>query len=246
LPDDLAPELAGAGISGTIVVQAAPTLAETEFLLGLSERHDFIKGVVGWLDFDGADFAGDLKRLLDHGKLVGLRPMLQDLDDDGFVLRPRVIDNLKRLADTRLVFEYLIFPRHLAAVAESLRRVPGLKAVIDHLSKPPIRQGALEPWARQLTAVAAFPNAACKISGLFPEEQDAGWSLAAFAPFLAHALDVFGPGRLIWGSNWPVSLLATDYQTTHDAIAALLAPVLGLDELAAVFGGNAVRLYGLA
>ena len=245
LPDNLRAELDAIGVDGTILVQAAPTPAETRFLLDLAAQNHFILGVVGWLDFDSDSFARELDALLKQDKLVGLRPMLQDLDDDAYILRPRVIDNLKRVADTRLVFEYLTFPRHLDAVAESLHRVPGLNAVIDHLSKPPIGTGVLDPWAQRLAAVAGFPNVSCKISGLFPEELNGDWSAAGFAPFLTHALDLFGPDRLIWGSNWPVSLLVTDYRTTHDALKELLEPQLSLAEMKSVFGGNAERVYGL-
>ncbi len=245
LPADLQGEMSTCGIDGTIVVQAAPTLAETRFLLDLAAQNHFILGVVGWLDFESDNFAADLDALLNQDKLVGLRPMLQDLDDDVYILRPRVIDNLKRVADTRLVFEYLTFPRHLDAVAESLHRVPDLKAVIDHLSKPQIETGALEPWAQKLATVAGFPNVFCKISGLFPEELNADWSPVGFAPFLMTALDLFGADRLIWGSNWPVSLLVTDYRTTHDTLKGLLEPHLSPAEMRSVFGGNAERVYGL-
>lgn len=244
LPADLLAAMRQVGVERTIVVQAAPTLDETMFLLELAEAHDWIAGVVGWLDFESPDFARALATLLDFPKLVGLRPMLQDLDDDAYIVRPQVLDNLRRVADTRLVFEYLTFTRHLDHVATSLREVPGLKAVIDHLSKPPIASGELSPWAEKIAAVAAFPNVSCKVSGMVTEADHAAWQAADLAPYVAHVLDVFGPERLIWGSDWPVALLAADYRRVHDTAMALLAPRATAAELDAIFGGNAQALYG--
>jgi L-fuconolactonase len=171
--------------------------------------------------------------------------MLQDLADDAYIVRPAVLDNLRRVADTRLVFEYLTFTRHLDHVVTSLQLVPGLRAIVDHLSKPPIGSGALSPWAERIAAVAAFPNVSCKVSGMVTEADHRAWRPADLEPYVAHVLDVFGPRRLVWGSDWPVALLAADYERVHDTAQALLEPRVSAADLAAIFGGNAQRLYGL-
>ncbi|RIX99667.1 amidohydrolase [Aureimonas flava] len=245
MPEDLEPLLRRAGIDRTVLVQAAATEAETEFLLDIAARTPFVAGVVGWLDMDSDGFPERLAHHRANPHLVGLRPMLQGLDDDAFILRPRVLDNLRRVADTGLAFDILTFPRHLPHVAEALERVPGLRAVVDHLSKPSIASGALDPWRADIAAIAAFPNVCCKVSGMVTEAK-ADWALADLEPYVDHVAACFGADRLLFGSDWPVATLAASYGEVAHAARVLLGRRFGVDDMAKVFGGNAARFYGLA
>jgi L-fuconolactonase len=242
LPGDLTPLLQGAGIDGTILVQAAPTMAETEFLLTLAERHAFIKGVVGWVDFDSPAAVQDIDRLAAHAALVGLRPMIQDIADDDWMLRPALTPVLNAMAARGLTFDALVLPRHLGNLGRLLARHPDLRVVIDHGAKPQIRDGAFDDWAAQMTLLAQRTTAFCKLSGLVTEAAP-NWTAAVIAPYVRHLLDTFGPERLIWGSDWPVCTLAARYAQWLDAAEALV----GDDPAAraAVFGANAQRAYRL-
>lgn len=245
LPEHLQPHLQANGIEATVLVQAAPTVAETEFLLELSDRYPFIAGVVGWLDLEGDDFPRQLERLQRHPNFKGVRPMLQDLPDDAWILRPRVQEALRLLAEREVAFDFLVFPRHLPHVVTTLEAIPGLRAVIDHLAKPPIARGELEPWRTWLARVAQFPGVMCKLSGMVTEADHQQWRPEHLAPYVHHALDLFGPDRVMFGSDWPVCLLAASY----DRVVAALREALGsrltpeLDD--ALFGGNAARFYRL-
>lgn len=241
-PADLAPLMARTGIAQTIVVQAAETEAETEFLLDLAASTEFVAGVVGWLDMDGDGFAARLDRFRAHPKFVGLRPMLQESSDDRFILRPRVLENLARVARAGLPFDVLSFPRHLPHVRDALGRTPGLRAVVDHLSKPPVAAGTLDPWRAEIAALAALPDVSCKLSGLVTEAGD-GWTPERLRPYVDHVVDCFGPDRLMFGSDWPVCTLQASYAEVVNAARTLLGRHFGPSEMARVFGGNARRFY---
>lgn len=243
LPADLAPHLDAAGVSRTILVQAAETDAETDFLLDLAEATPFVAGVVGWIDLDGADFPRRFAALRRAPKLVGLRPMLQDCPDDAFILRPRVLDNLAAVAESGLAFDILCFTRHLPHVREALSRTPGLRAVLDHCAKPGIAAGRLDRWRDEVAALAAIPGVRCKVSGLVTEAAPDGWTPADLRPVVEHVLASFGPGRLMFGSDWPVCTLAASYGEVFDAARTLLAPHLGPADMERVFGGNAEAFY---
>lgn len=244
MPEDLRPLLARAGIDRTVLVQAAETEAETAFLLDIAERTDFVAGVVGWLDMDDDAFPARLAELRKNPWLVGLRPMLQDHEDDAFILRPRVLRNLGVVADSGLAFDILTFPRHLPHVVTALKAVQSLRAVVDHVSKPAIAAGTLDPWRDDLAAVAAFPNVSCKVSGLVTEA-GADWALADLRPYVDHVAAVFGEDRLMFGSDWPVATLAASYGEVGNAARALLGRHFGPEGMAKIFGGNAARFYGL-
>jgi len=245
LPSDLAPLLRRAGVHRSIVVQAAATEAETAFLLDLAASEDFIAGVVGWLDMEDPAFATKLDALAAHPKFVGLRPMLQDIDDDAYILRPAVLSSLRAIRDRNVAFDFLTFPRHLPHVAEALEAVPGLRAVIDHLSKPPIATGMTQGWADDLHRVAQHPNVFCKLSGMITEACHDSWSPDDLAPFVAHAVSAFGAKRLMFGSDWPVCLLAGSYAEVINALRSVLQNHISNDEMAGVLGGNAARFYRL-
>lgn len=245
LVEDLRPHLRKSAVARTVLVQAAPTEAETDFLLDLASRTEFIAGVTGWLDLADPGFPYRLARYRLHPKFVALRPMLQDLRDDAWILEPAVLGNLRHIAELKFPFEFLTFPRHLPHVLRALEQTPGLHAVIDHLSKPPIASGALEPWASLIRRVADFPDVHCKLSGMVTEADHARWSPDSLAPYVNHVVDVFGVDRLLFGSDWPVCRLAAEYGEVVNALRTILSARLGPQELAKVFGRNAERFYGL-
>lgn len=243
LPDDLAPLFAHHGIAGSVLVQAAPTEAETAFMLSLARSHGFIRGVVGWTDLASPDAPAHIAELATDPLLVGLRPMLQDLPDDDAILAPVVQPALAAMASHGLALDALIRPRHLQRLLMLRDLHPDLKIVIDHAAKPDIAGGDLADWARDLGAVAADGRTHCKLSGLVTEAA-AGWQVADLQPVAETVLSAFGPGRVMWGSDWPVLNMAGSYDQWVVASDALLA---GLDAAAQaqVRGGTAARFYGL-
>ena len=241
-PGDLAPILTRNGVYRTILVQAAETEAETDFLLELAATTDYVAGVVGWLDLDAKDFPEKLARYRSNPAFVGLRPMLQCQDDDAFILRPRVLEHLQLVAEEGIAFDILSFTRHLPHVLKALDRVPSLKAVVDHLSKPEIAAGTLDPWRDLIEEVAGFPNVHCKISGMVTEAS-ANWSVDDFRPYVDHVFACFGEDRLMFGSNWPVATLAGSYEQVLNLSRTLVGPYVGRDGAAKIFEHNAARFY---
>ena len=241
LPGDLKPLLAAAGIDGTILVQAAPTVAETEFMLGLAREEPFIRGVVGWVDFEDPSAPGEIARLSRQSTLVGLRPMIQDIAQDNWMLGERLVPAFDALIAADLTFDALTLPRHLSALRELLARHPNMRTVIDHGSKPQIRDGIMDGWEQDMSALASETSAFCKLSGLVTEAR-ADWTVDDLRPYVDHLLDTFGPDRLVWGSDWPVCTLASSYGRWVDATGELLSE-LTENETSAIFGGNAARAY---
>ena len=243
LPADLAPLLDAAQIDRTILVQAAPTEAETRFLLALARATPFVAGVVGWVDFAAADAPARIARLCADPALVGLRPMLQDIADEEWILDPahgRVFDAMTR---GRLRFDALVKPRHLPALAEFLERHPDLPVVIDHGGKPDITRNGLTVWATYIRHIGADTQALCKLSGL-ASEAGSGWSAQTLEPYVEVLLDAFGPQRLMWGSDWPVLNEAGDYAGWLGVADTLTAHLCAADR-AAIFGGTAAKFYGV-
>lgn len=245
LPADLRPLLLRHGIQKTIVVQAAQTRAETDFLLELAAADDSIAGVVGWLDMDSPDFGRQFEQYRKCAKFIGIRPMLQDIPDDRWILRPRVLDSLRLIAAVDFPFEFLTYPRHLAFVLQVLDEVPGLRAVIDHLSKPKIRAGELEPWKDWIAQASRHNNLFCKLSGMITEADHQRWSASDLRPYVEHVVECFGPGRVMFGSDWPVCLLAGSYDQVITVLKEVLSPMLNADVERKIFGENAVRFYKL-
>ena len=245
LPVDLHPLLLRHGIQKAVVVQAAQTVAETEFLLDLAAADDSIAGVVGWLDMEGSSFAEQFEHYKKCRKFIGIRPMLQDLADDGWILRPRVLEALRLIADADFPFEFLTYPRHLPFVLKVLDRVAGLRAVIDHISKPEIRDGRLEPWRELMAEVAQNKNVFCKLSGMITEADQQHWSADDLRPYVEHVMECFGLDRVMFGSDWPVCLLAGSYDQVLSVLRELLSS--SSDETAEqkLFGANAERFYKL-
>jgi L-fuconolactonase len=240
-PSDLAPLLKPGGLDATILVQAAATEAETWFLLEIASRTPFVAGVVGWTALDAPGTLANIEKLAVEPLLVGLRPMLHDLDDEDWVLRPDVASALQAMVGHRLVFDALVRPRHLSRLLLLADRHPTLPVVIDHAAKPDMR-GSWDPrWAADMAALAQRPNVTCKLSGLLTEAGE-GAGLEELRPWFAHVLHIFGPSRLIWGSDWPVVTLAAEYGRWWQITQDLLAP-LAPAEREAILGGNAARIY---
>jgi L-fuconolactonase len=238
---DLAPLLAAARIEGTILVQAAPTEAETMFLLDIAESAEVVRGVVGWTDFDAADAVARIEALAERNDLVGLRPMVQDIADDDWLLRPALAPLLRAMADAGLVFDALVLPRHLPRLLQVVDRHPDLTFVLDHFGKPHLATGEIERWRRDIASLAERPNLVCKLSGLVTEAR-ADWQIADLRPAVDHVLACFGPARMLWGSDWPVVDLAGGYAKWL-AAAQTLMDSLSAEENEAVFGGTAARVY---
>lgn len=242
-PDDLVPHLHKNAINGTILVQAAPTVAETEYMLGLCAAHPFVKGVVGWVDFEAPDVAQTLSRLAQNPALVGVRPMIQDIDDVNWMLGDHLTPAYQAVIAHDLVFDALTTPQHLPNLHRLLQRHPKMRVVIDHASKPDIAGGAFDGWAADMARLAADTPASVKLSGLVTEA-GAGWTVADLKPFTDHLLDSFGPHRVIWGSDWPVCTLAASYEVWCAATGHLLGD-LDPAQRRAVLGENAMRVYGI-
>ncbi|HEX7390053.1 MAG TPA: amidohydrolase family protein [Acidiphilium sp.] len=232
---------AAADIDGVVLVQAAPTGAETRLLLDIArESNGFVRGVVGWTDLAAPDAPERIATLATDPLLKGLRPMLQDIADPDWILHADVARGLDAMARAGLSLDLLIRPVHLPHCLTLARRHPGLAMVIDHCAKPDIAGGDFAPWAGLMETVAAETGISCKLSGLVTEA--AGNDIA---PFARHAIRTFGPDRLIWGSDWPVLTLAGTYRNWRDTALALVEPELP-GAGAKIFGGNAVRFYKLA
>jgi L-fuconolactonase len=244
LPGDLAPLLQTNSIEGTVAVQARQTLDETQWLLELASQYPFIKGVVGWVDLGSPDLPAQLARFCAHPRFCGVRHVVQDEPDDQFMLRDDFQRGIVTLAEFGLTYDILILPRHLSVACQLVGRFPAQLFVLDHVAKPLIRDGLLEPWATEMRRLALFPNVWCKVSGLVTEADWQRWQPADFWPYLDVVFEVFGPGRIMFGSDWPVCTLAAGYKEVVDIIAEYTTQ-LSIDEQADVWGQTARRFYGL-
>lgn len=244
LPQDLAPLLERHGFDGCIAVQARQSLEESRWLLELCDAHPWILGVVGWVDLRSPALADELDLFADHPRFVGVRHIAQDEPDDEFLLRADFCRGVALLEPYDLAYDVLVYPRQLRAAIGLVERFPQQTFVLDHLAKPPVREGATEPWATQLRELAALPNVSCKLSGLVTEADWVRWTPRALARYLDVALEAFGVERVMFGSDWPVCLVASSWARWLETIEAWLG-LLSPDERAAVLGGNAARIYRL-
>jgi L-fuconolactonase len=238
---DLTPHLSTAGIEGTILVQAAPTEAETMFLLDIADSAEVVRGVVGWTNFDAAGGAARIDALAARNLLVGLRPMVQDIADDDWLLGPALAPLLTAMARNGLIFDALVLPRHLPKLLQVIARHPDLTFVLDHCGKPRLATGEIATWQRDVALLAEHPNIVCKLSGLVTEAAP-DWRIADLRQAVDHVVTCFGPQRLLWGSDWPVVDLARGYAAWFVAAETLLADLSPFDK-AAIFGRNAARIY---
>ena len=244
LPRDLKSEISKAGIDGVVSVQARQTIAETVWLLELAGQNDFIRGVVGWVPLVSPKIRVDLEHLADRPKLKAVRHVLQDEPDDHYMLRDDFNRGVSALKDFGLRYDILIFERHLPQAIRLIDRHPQQTFILDHVAKPKIRAGELSPWRQNMQTLAERPNVYCKISGMVTEADWKNWTPAQLRPYLDVALEAFGPARLMFGTDWPVCLVACDYQRWHQTVSDFIAP-LSKSEQAQIMGKTAVEAYGL-
>ena len=249
LPSDMKAAMTSAGIDGTIAVQARQSLDETRWLLDLADTTDAIRGVVGWAPIAGEEFPGVMEQFDGRAKLKGLRHVIQDELDPHYILREDFNAGIRTLVASGLVYEILIFERHLEDAIHFVDEHPQQPFVLDHIAKPLIAAGQLEPWAARMIELGRRENVCCKLSGMVTEadwhaDPAAARSLATLKPYLDVVVEAFGPSRLMAGSDWPVCLLATGYAQWFDLLRSYFASFSDA-ERTAVFGGNAIEVYGL-
>lgn len=244
LPADLKPLLEPEGFDGSIAVQARQDTEETNWLLHLAAENEFIKGVVGWVDLCSPDVGAELERLADHAKFVGVRHVLQDDPDDLFMLRMDFKRGIGLLAEHGLAYDLLLYPRHLPTAARLVREFPDQQFVLDHIAKPLIADGLIEPWDRDIRELAEFDNVWCKLSGMVTEAGWNDWTKEDFRPYLDVVLEAFGPDRLMIGSDWPVCTLSGKYAETMGIVQDY---VTNLDpaQQERILGGTCAEFYGV-
>ena len=242
-PDDLRAHLSQCAVGGTILVQAAPSIAETEYCLAVARGCDFVKGVVGWIDFEASDAMAQLERLAGDPLLVGLRPMVQSIAEPGWLLQDSLAPLFTAMTTHKLPLDGLVLAHQIGDLDRLAQRHRDLAIVLDHGGKPPIASDAFGDWSQAISSLARNPNTHCKLSGLWTE---AGGDISpeTIRPWVSHLLDCFGPQRLMWGSDWPVIELAGDFGDWFAQCEALLDDLSG-DEQAAIFGRNGRRFYGI-
>ena len=246
-PDDLAPSLRAAGVEATVLVQTRSSFEETVDFLAIAAATPFVRGVVGWVDLTDAavgDTLAELRERPGGDHLVGIRHQAHDEPDPDWLIRDEVVRGVEAVGRAGLVYELLVRTRELPAALLLARRLPDVPFVVDHIAKPPIAHGSLEPWASRMAPFAELGHVACKVSGMVTEADWSSWTQADLRPYVDHVVRVFGPERLLFGSDWPVCLLAATYGGVIDAARQTLDG-LGGDDLAKVFGGTAERLYRL-
>ena len=247
LMDELEPELEKAKIDFTVIVQTVPTPDETPEFLDLSLTHPKICAVVGWLDLESTDIRPQLDQYLSHpgGKnLVSIRDIAQDKPDPNWFLREDVIKNIHRMAEYGLTFDILTKPPQLAAAVEMVKQSPQNTFVLDHISKPYIAKNEMQPWADQISEIASHENVFVKVSGLFTEADWHNWNHQTFAPYLDHILNTFTPARMMFGSDWPVCLLAATYADTINLMEEFVKE-FSVSEQESFWANNARRAYKL-
>lgn len=245
LPADLEPHLKAAGVDRSVLVQTQHNLAESRWALKLAEQHEFIAGVVGWLDLASDACEDQLLEFKDHPKFVGVRHVVQDEPDDDFIVRPDVLRGLKSLEKHGVPYDLLFYVKHLHHVPTLARHLPDLPMVIDHLSKPHIKEQRLDDWLPHFRAAAKFPNIYCKLSGMITEADWRRWTADDLKRYVQAALELFGPERLMYGSDWPVCELAGTYEQVFAALNEALGP-LSPSEHQEIFGATASRFYDLS
>jgi L-fuconolactonase len=244
LPADLRRELSANGVDASVAVQASQSEQETLFLLQLAGQHEEIAGVVGWVDLQAGNVKDRLEFFSQFPRLRGFRHIAQSEPDNNFLLGKDFCRGIACLRDFNFTYDLLIYPRQLPAAIELVKRFPQQPFVVDHLAKPLVRSGEMQPWAGQMEEMAAQRNAWCKLSGLITEAEWGKWTSQQLQPYLATVLKAFGPDRLMFGSDWPVCLLSGGYAQAKQLVveaAAHLAP----PQQQKIFGSNAISFYGL-
>ena len=244
LPSDLKPVFAKNGVDGCVAVQADQTLAETDFLLEHAHNNAFVKGVVGWVDLRSADVDKDLEKYAKDKHLKGYRHIVQEEADHNFMLRPDFLRGISKLEQYGAVYDILIFPHQLGSTLELVKKFPNQKFVIDHIAKPYIKDGFYDGWATMMKEVAKHENVYCKISGMITEADFNSWTPEQIHPYMLLALEAFGPERCMYGSDWPVCLVAGTYTQVKELTTNFISS-LSTTEQADILGLNAVEFYGL-
>jgi L-fuconolactonase len=243
LPKDAKPLMQAAGVEGCVLVAAADSLKETGFLMGLAESTGLIRGVVAWVDLLAPETAKDLAYWARFRKFKGIRPYLQDIPQDDWILRPELDPALQAAIDLGLTFDILIYPKHLPVIVKFIERYPKLRVIIDHMAKPVIRNGELDAWRKDIEQFRHLKHVHCKISGILTEAGP-GWAPERLKPYFDTVLDVFGPDRLVWGSDWPVVNLVADYPRWVKTVEGALGGLNAVDQQK-VWADNAIRFYSL-
>lgn len=245
LPQDLEPLLKAAGFDGSIAVQARQSLEETRRLLELAEQNEIVKGVVGWVDLRSPELDAQLERFAGHPKLVGARHVVQDEPDDEFMLRPEFRRGIARLAEYGLAYDVLIYVKHLPVALKLVRQFPEQRFVLDHIAKPLIADGRIEPWDQGIRELARSENVWCKLSGMVTEARWREWKAEDFRPYLDLVMEAFEPGRLMIGSDWPVCTVSASYSATMGLVRDYIGR-LSQVEKDAILGANCAEFYKIA
>jgi L-fuconolactonase len=245
LPHDLQPLLAAGGFDGSIAVQAQQTVQEARWLLELAEQNSFIKGVIGWVDLCSPEVREQLERLAVNRRLLGVRHIVQGELDDEFMLRPDFRRGIAQLAEFGLVYDLLLYPRHVPVATELVREFPQQTFVLDHIAKPAIAAAQIEPWDRDIRELAKCPNVSCKLSGMVTEARWAQWVRDDFRRYLDVVFEAFGPDRLMIGSDWPVCTLSADYASTMGIVTSYVEQLF-LQDRDEILGRTCARIYGVA
>lgn len=244
LPSDLEPQLQACGISRSIFVQTQHKLEENRWVLGLAQANPFLAGIVGWVDLASPDVEQQLEGFLGNPKFLGVRHITQDEPDDDYLIRPEVMRGLRVLEKHQVPFDLLLYVKHLRHVPRLAEDLPNLKMVIDHLAKPQIKSSGLEAWLPGFAAASRYPNIYCKLSGMVTEADWKHWKATDLRPYAEETLRLFGPARVMYGSDWPVCELAGSYQQVFGAARELVSE-LSADEQQQVFSGTARAFYGI-
>lgn len=242
LPDSLEPILKRCGVGKTILVQASNSLDETRWLLSLADRYSFIAGVVGWVDLTSNHVDRELSEFIPHSKFKGVRHLVESEPAEDWLIQKSVLSGLRQLSSQGVSYDLLVHTRHLKHARRVAENCPDLRLVIDHMAKPPIKCGEIDEWAREIRALAALPNVWCKLSGLATEADWQSWRLDELKPYVGTALNYFGPQRLMFGSDWPVCLLAASYERVLETAQTLLSE-LSDEDRQHIFSNNALDFY---
>ena len=242
LPPMLAPILNRRGVDQTILVQASNSVEETRWLLEVATENSFIGGVVGWVDLQSDDVARQLDEFTAYAKFKGVRHLVESEAADDWLTQASVIRGMRELGSRGLAYDLLVHTRHLQHAERTVKQCPDSRFVIDHMAKPPIARGEIDEWARGLKQLAAHPNVSCKLSGLVTEANRKNWRVEDLKPYVETALEYFGPKRMMFGSDWPVCLLAATYEQVLEAFQTLLADLSEADR-DSIFSKNASAFY---
>lgn len=243
-PDDLRPLLDAAGFDATVAVQARQMLVENDFLLDIADRHDWVLGVVGWVDFDSEDVDAQLDRYAAYPKFRGVRELIHDMSDDEYAMSAAHLAGVARLAPRGLTYDLLLRPQHIDPATRLVDRLPDQPFVVDHIAKPRISAGELQPWSNEIRELARRANVCCKLSGMVTEADWDSWGPADLRPYIDVCLEAFGPDRLMLGSDWPVCTCAGEYERVVSVVIDYVSS-LSADEQEAILGGTCLRFYGL-